>query len=83
MLTMKSKVWLLNSKKTDGRYNKGVVVGIELSYDGLGYMTERQYLSEFKEYRYKVAYVDVCTGRACTEWLHHTDVSKTKPVDAV
>lgn len=79
MFSMGNKVWILNSKKTDGRYNKGVIVGIEKEYPSLGFMTEAQY---FREYRYKVAYVDVFTKRAGAEWVYHTLISKTKPTDA-
>lgn len=79
MLSMNKKVWLLNSKKTDGRYNKGVIVGIDKIYEGLGYMTERQYQQDFVVYKYKVAYVDVYTNKACNEWVHHSYVSTIDP----
>lgn len=82
MFSMKNKVWILNSKKIDGRYNKGIIVGIELSYEGLGFMTERQYFNDFEENRYKVAYVDVFTGMACSEWFYYPLLSKVKPTDA-
>lgn len=81
MLGINRKVWILNSKKIDGRYNKGKIVGIEKYYDGLGYLTESQYLNDFKEYRYKVAYVDVVTSRASAEWIHYTDISTERPKD--
>lgn len=80
MLGMNKKVWLLNSKKIDGRYNKGVIVGINKIYEGLGYMTERQYLQDFVVYEYKVAFVDVCTNKACAEWVHHSYVSTADPL---
>ena len=73
------KVWMTGSIKTDGGINVGKVVGIEHIYEGLGYMTEKQYLNDFVEYQYKVAYEDVFTKRAVSEWVHHTDVSFTKP----
>jgi hypothetical protein len=82
MFSLKNKVWVINSKKIDGRYNKGIVVGIEMIYDGLGFMSERQYFNDFEEYRYKVAYVDVFTNKGCCEWLHHEYLSKTKPIDS-
>ena len=72
-------VWILSSKKTDGLYNKGKIVGVELNYYGLGYMTERQYLNDFGHPRYKVAYVDCFTNRACSEWLCESDLQKNKP----
>lgn len=82
MFALKNKVWILNSKKIDGRYNKGVIVGIELIYNGLNFFIERQYFHDFEEHLYKVAYVDICTGKACCEWVHHTDLAKTKPKPA-
>ena len=83
MIGINRKVWLLNSRKTDGRYNKGKIVGIEKAYHGLGFMTETQYLNDFELYQYKVAYVDVFTGKGCAEWVSPRDVSITKPDDAV
>lgn len=80
MFTMKSKVWILNSRKQDGRYNKGIIVGIELDRPPtLGYRDESQFFRDFKEGRYKVAYVDVFTNKACVEWFHCTNLSKTSP----
>jgi hypothetical protein len=83
MLPINKKVWITSSKKTDGRYNRGVVKGIDLFYDGLGYISETQYLKDFEEWRYKIAYVDVFTKRACQEWIHYKELSVTKPEDAV
>lgn len=82
MFSLKNKVWIINSKKIDGRYNKGIIVGIEMYYNGLSFFTERQYFNDFEEYRYKVAYVDVFTGKGCCEWLDHSYLSKVKPADA-
>ena len=82
MLSINKTVWIISSKKTDGRYNKGKVKGIDLLYDGLGYMSETQYLRDFEEWRYKVAYVDVATNKACQEWIHYKELSVTKPEDA-
>ena len=82
MLSIKNKVWILDSKKIDGRYNKGIIVGVEMAYEVLGFITEAQFFRSFEEFRYKVAYVDVFTGKACIDWKHHTDLSKLKPVDA-
>lgn len=78
MFGINKKVWILQ-QKTDGRYNKGVVVGIEKIYEGFGYLTEKQYFSDFVPYRYKVAYVDVFTKKACCEWVHHSDVTDKNP----
>ena len=77
-----NSVWIIKSKKIDGRYNRGKVVGIEMSYNGLGYLSETQFIKDHKISRYKVAYVDVVTKKACSEWLYHKDVSKEKPLDA-
>lgn len=82
MFSIGTKVWILKDRKTDGRYNRGIVVGAEKDYQKLGFITESQYFRDFVEYRYKVAYVDVFTGRANAEWIYHTDISKTKPSDA-
>ena len=79
MFGMNSKVWIISSQKIDGRYNKGKIVGIEKEYFGLGFFTERQYLNDFEESRYKVAYVDVVTERASAEWFHYSELSKEKP----
>lgn len=85
---MKSKfkinqtVWLLDSKKTDGRYNKGKVVGIEFSYPYLSFLTEREYLAAFCNPVYKVAFVDCFTGRGNTEWSGEANLQKEKPEDA-
>ena len=79
MLTMNKKVWIISSKKTDGRYNKGIVVGIEKFYDGFGYISESQFFRDFKDWRYKIAYVDVATNKACQEWVHYTELSTAKP----
>ena len=82
MFSIGNKAWILKDRKTDGRYNKGVIVEIEKEYPSLGFMTEAQYFRDFREYRYKVAYVDVFTKRAGAEWVYHTLISKTKPTDA-
>lgn len=76
---MNSKVYILSSKKTDGRYNKGKVVGVELSYYGLGYLTETQYLNDFENPKYKVAYVDCFTNKACCQWYAEEELQKDKP----
>lgn len=82
MLSINKKVWIISSRKTDGRYNKGIVVGIEKLYDGLGYMSELQFFRDFEEWRYKVAYVDVFTSKACQDWVHYKELSLSKPEGA-
>jgi hypothetical protein len=76
---MGSKVYITSSKKTDGRYNKGKIVGVELSYFGLGYLTETQYFNDFDHPRYKVAYVDCFTNKACCHWYSEEELQKEKP----
>jgi len=72
-------VWLLNSKKIDGRYNKGKIVGVEFSYPYLNFLTERDYFESFCNPRYKVAFVDCFTGRANVEWSDEANLQKEKP----
>ena len=79
MLRMNSKVWLLNSKKTDGRYNQGKIVGIEKSNDCLYFVSKTDFFNNFETDRYKVAYIDCFTGKGCAEWVRHDDVSTTDP----
>lgn len=79
MLRVGKKVWITSGRKTDGRYNRGIIVGIEKTYHGLGYLTEKQYLSSFELSRYKVAYVDVVTGHGVSEWLLCDEVSDKNP----
>lgn len=73
---LKSKVQILSSKKLDGRYNTGVVVGVEMSNDNLIAYTEKDYFAGFEIYRYKVAYVDCFTNRCGTEWVSEKDIEK-------
>jgi hypothetical protein len=79
MIAMNKKVWDINSRKIDGRYNCGKVVGIKKIYEGLGFITEKQYLNDFVEYEYLFACVDVCTGRASAVWVHYNKLSLTEP----
>ena len=79
---MGSMVWHVSGRKSDGRYNRAKIVGIELSYYGLGYLTERQYLNDFAHPRYKIAYVDCVTNKASSEWVMESDIQKNKPEDA-
>lgn len=73
---MGKKVKILTSEKTDGRYNYGKIVGIELLEDRyyLGYIDEREFLNRFTMERYKVAYIDCVTNRANTEWVYVEDL---------
>lgn len=81
MKIQKGKVWITSSKKIDGRYNKGLIVGHELIYPFIGFTSETQYFNGFEEDRYKVAYIDCFTNRSCCEWFPKSEISKTKPND--
>lgn len=80
MINLGNKVRITSQQKTDGRYNIGKVIGVEFLPDAyyLGYTDEREFLSRFtsKNARYKVAYVDCATDRACAEWYGATELSK-------
>jgi hypothetical protein len=79
---MNAKVWIVSQRKIDGRYNRGQVVGLEKTYGYLGFVSQTQFLSDFKLARVKVAYVDVFTGKGSAEWFSLDDLSKDKPADA-
>lgn len=74
-----NRVWMLDSRKTDGRYNRGKIVGIDMTYPYMGFQTESSYLAAFEISRYKVAYVDVVTGKGQTSWELERDLSKERP----
>jgi len=79
MIAMNKRVWDISSRKTHGGYNYGKVVGIKQIYEGLGFLTEKQYFKDFKEYEYLFACVDICTGKASAEWVHYSNLSLTEP----
>lgn len=81
-IKINNKVWILSSQKTDGRYNKGVVIGLEKTYEFLGYVSESQFIRDHKLTRAKVAFVDVSTKKGCAEWFSLRELSKYKPNDA-
>lgn len=75
------KVQILASRKRDGSYNYGVVVGIEGVPKNmyLGYDTVKRFFARFTEaYRYKVAYVDCITKKACVHWYNESQLSVSK-----
>lgn len=78
MYRMKSKVKIISRQKSDGRFNFGVIVGIELIQDAyyLGYKTEKEFVSKFIVPKYKVAYVDCFTNKAHSEWFAESELSK-------
>lgn len=71
------KVWILH-KKTDGTYNKGKIVGIKSSYPFLGFMTERDFLSDIQVVEYQVAYI-TGNGKGYIEWYLTTEITDVNP----
>lgn len=74
-----SKVYILSNRKTDGRYNRGVVVGVILNNYNLYSITEKHFIDSFGDPVYKVAYVDVFTKKCMTENVCEEELSKEKP----
>ena len=68
---MNQKVKILNSRKTDGRYNYGNIYVIEKIQNALylGYRDEEEYKKRFTREKYKVVYFDCVTNRAYEEWF--------------
>jgi len=77
---MKQNLKILSSQKKDGRFNFGKVVGIELTEDAyyLGYKDKKEFLDRFTIAKYKLAYIDCFTKRACTEWFNERELSTEK-----
>lgn len=73
---LKNKVFIVSARKTDGRYNSGIIVGVKSAYPYLTVLT----FSDFKRglilSEYQVAYEDVFTKKCCLEWFHERDLSK-------
>lgn len=80
MFKLREKVWITNTNYIDGHFDRGIIVGVDMVYDGLGYMTEKQYFNDFQESMYKVAYVNSSTNKAHQEWINYRNLSKTEPV---
>jgi hypothetical protein len=78
-LNINKKVWILSSKKSDGRYNQGKVVGIENTNDNLYFVNKTHFYKGFLPRRYKVAYIDLVTKRGFSEWFSYNDVVITAP----
>lgn len=70
-------VTILASEKSDGRFNKGKIIGIEATTDNLylGYVSKKEFLSRFTVFRYKLAYIDCFTKRAGTDWFSEAEIS--------
>ena len=69
---MNQKVKILSSKKLDGRYNYGKIVGMEKCQNGcyMGYKNEKEFLARYTIEKFKVVYIDCATNRACEEWFY-------------
>jgi hypothetical protein len=78
-MKMGKKAWLTGNLKADGRCNVGKVVGIDKTYEVLCFVSEKQFIDHRQISRYKVAYVDVVTGKGVSKWFHQDDVSFVKP----
>ena len=76
---MKGNIWIVSSKKTDGRYNKGKIVGTRMYYPYLSVVTFSQFKSELIVDQYQVAYQDVFTEKFCLEWFAVDELSKDNP----
>lgn len=76
MRRLKSKVKILSSRKTDGRYNSGMIVGVSLASPSvyIGYVNENEFLARFTTVSYKIAYIDCVTKNACVEWFSEKDI---------
>lgn len=72
ILRLGKRVTIYPSKKIDGRYNKGKIIGVELTKSAhyLGHFGETNYLAQFTVPSYKVAWVDCFTGKGETGWFY-------------
>jgi hypothetical protein len=78
---LSGNVWILSSKKTDGRYNKGKIVGYRSGHGCLGFFNLRQFMDAIKIEEYQVAYQDCFTQRYCIEFFRPNELSKTNPTE--
>jgi hypothetical protein len=82
---MKQRVTILSSKKIDGRYNDGIVLGIEMvqyAY-GIGYANKKEFYARFTVPRYKVVFIDCVTERAGQAWFNEDELERglKKPLE--
>lgn len=72
-----SNVIIRSSQKSDGKFNVGKVVGIEANEDAsyLGYTSKKEFLSRFKVFSYKVAFIDCITKRASSQWFPESELT--------
>lgn len=77
---LRQEVKLLSSMKSDGSYNYGRIMGIEIQQNGfyLGYANKSEFFARFdgSMVNYKVAYIDCVTQRAETLWLSQDKLEK-------
>lgn len=82
MFRLKQKVHIASEQKTDGRFNEGRIVGIELLQDGyfLGYKDEKEFMGRFngRQVRYTVAYIDCFTKKACVREFSESELESCK-----
>lgn len=73
-----NKVKILNSRKTDWRFNFWKIIWVEMVQSGyyLSHFWEREFMRSFDRKKYKVAYIDCFTNRACVEWVMEEDLTK-------
>lgn len=82
MFKLRQKVRITSEQKTDGRFNEGRIVGIELLQDGyfLGYKNEKEFMERFngRQVRYTVAYIDCFTKQACVREFSESELESCK-----
>ena len=79
---MKGNVFILSSRKIDGRYNKGKIVGQRCHHPFLSSRTFESYKRELVCSEYQVAYQDVFTKKLMLEWFNEKELSKEETIDA-
>ena len=79
-LKLNQTVKILASKKTDGRYNFGKIIGIEKYNPNFifGYVDLKHFYNSLEGTRYKVAYQDCFTNRFCQDWYCEKELEKLK-----
>lgn len=74
---MGQRVKILSSRKSDGRYNIGKIIGMEKTTTSeFGYFNEKQFWEDIEKGmpRYKVAYVDCFTKNFYQSWFYENDL---------
>ena len=81
---MNSKVWISHEseRKTSGKYNQGKIVGVDSVNNNLYFVGVKHFYDGFNEFKYKVAYIDIFTGKGEAKWFNEDFISKEKPLDA-